>query len=919
MKRLSLLLIAMLFATASTFAQRVIGYYAGWEQAYTSVQYDKLTDINYAFAEPKTNNTVGFSDAYQLGLFQTFVNYVKYQQTLNPNIRVNISIGGADDNLAARFKTIGSSTNASKTFAKSTVDLCIQYGLDGIDIDWEPLIGTSANQFTTLVRELRTEIDARAPYLQLSAAVFPEGFNGSQGVPSNGGVTSGSYQYVDYFNLMAYDYGTPDFENHSPTDRADNAIDYWANTKQLPKNKMVLGLAFYGRSRFWAYSRNDQIKYNQLVSQYGGAAAAGGNSLGNWRYNGQATIGAKTTLAITEGLAGVMIWEISQDVSGQYSLLKAVDDAITVAGCQKPDLGSTQIICGQSSIQLSAGLSGVSYVWKKNNQVINGATASTYTATTGGTYEVAATKNGTTCTKTSIVSIVDQFDAPDLGNGVPLCGGETVEIDAEVNIPGLNYVWKRGSTTVSNAALLSFNTVGTYEVTISDPGGNCPSQTASIEASPSALSVTGDEICNGNEANLVINSTGGPYSWFEQQDGGSFVHVGNDFQVSPTSTKTYYVQNTGGSQTEYIGLTERGIGTNNGNYITYPSEFAMKMQVNQALTIDSVTIFPDYNGSSADKTFEIQLLKDVEFNSNGTLIGTSGTVVSSKTLAVKPFQGGLDVAIRYALDLEISTPGIYYLKIVNPNIVIFYGQSSNVPAGESGYLKFDYPYEFDNIMSLETSYGYSGWLDVRVYAGIFDWRISTGATCPRVPVVATVNNCAPPTVTINASKTSNVLAGEGAESVTITAEGNDTDGEIAGMTITQEGNVIQEGVSNDGNGTYTLDLAFGDAGDYEICAVSVDNDGLESSPSCVSIQTVVAGVEGTLEDNISIFPNPFSNTTEIEINESSISEINIYNTAGLLIESTKATKSIGSNLDKGVYMVEVITKKGVVTKKVVKQ
>lgn len=43
-------------------------------------------------------------------------------------------------------------------------------------------------------------------------------------------------------------------------------------------------------------------------------------------YNGMATIKEKTGLAIREGLAGVMIWEISQDTQDETSLLKAIND-----------------------------------------------------------------------------------------------------------------------------------------------------------------------------------------------------------------------------------------------------------------------------------------------------------------------------------------------------------------------------------------------------------------------------------------------------------------------------------------------------------------------------------------------------------------------------------------------------------------
>ena len=44
-------------------------------------------------------------------------------------------------------------------------------------------------------------------------------------------------------------------------------------------------------------------------------------------YNGKPTIRKKTRLALKEG-AGVMIWEMSQDVQGEHSLLKVIDDEI---------------------------------------------------------------------------------------------------------------------------------------------------------------------------------------------------------------------------------------------------------------------------------------------------------------------------------------------------------------------------------------------------------------------------------------------------------------------------------------------------------------------------------------------------------------------------------------------------------------
>jgi hypothetical protein len=80
----------------------------------------------------------------------------------------------------------------------------------------------------------------------------------------------------------------------------------------------VLGLPFYGKPR------GKLTHYKDLVK-------AGADPYGDFYdsvfYNGINTIKAKTQFALKEKLAGVMIWEISQDTNDQYSLLKAISDA----------------------------------------------------------------------------------------------------------------------------------------------------------------------------------------------------------------------------------------------------------------------------------------------------------------------------------------------------------------------------------------------------------------------------------------------------------------------------------------------------------------------------------------------------------------------------------------------------------------
>jgi GH18 family chitinase len=87
----------------------------------------------------------------------------------------------------------------------------------------------------------------------------------------------------------------------------------------LPPHKAVLGLPFYGKPR------------KENLSHYKDLLAAGADPMADEfdsvYYNGIATIRKKTELAKQQGLGGVMIWEISQDVNDDRSLLKAINES----------------------------------------------------------------------------------------------------------------------------------------------------------------------------------------------------------------------------------------------------------------------------------------------------------------------------------------------------------------------------------------------------------------------------------------------------------------------------------------------------------------------------------------------------------------------------------------------------------------
>jgi hypothetical protein len=105
---------------------------------------------------------------------------------------------------------------------------------------------------------------------------------------------------------------------HSPYSLAVSSLDYWLG-RGLPASKAVLGLPFYARPS-WK-------PFRQLVAE---GANPNADTFNGDYYNGIATIKAKTNLAFDRGIAGVMMWELSQDAVGANSLVTAIQQVIDV-------------------------------------------------------------------------------------------------------------------------------------------------------------------------------------------------------------------------------------------------------------------------------------------------------------------------------------------------------------------------------------------------------------------------------------------------------------------------------------------------------------------------------------------------------------------------------------------------------------
>ncbi|MCR5886630.1 glycosyl hydrolase family 18 protein [Hymenobacter sp. J193] len=293
-----LALLVLLLGAAPAFAQfKVIGYMPSWTGDVNTVQYDKLTHINYAFLLPNAD-----------GSLRPIENPSKLQSLVATaharGVKVLISVGGwMNDGNPTEFVSIGNNATYTRNFTTNLVNFANQYNLDGIDIDWEHPTSASANGYAAVMQDLATQLHSRGKLLTTAVA---------------GGTWAGPYilssvlNNVDFLNIMAYDDAAP---AHSTYALASQSISYWRG-RGLAANKTVLGVPFYGQAGGETYA--------SLLSRGADPNADLFQGIG---YNGIPTMKSKTNLAFDQG-GGIMIWQLGGDATGTYSLLTAINQVV---------------------------------------------------------------------------------------------------------------------------------------------------------------------------------------------------------------------------------------------------------------------------------------------------------------------------------------------------------------------------------------------------------------------------------------------------------------------------------------------------------------------------------------------------------------------------------------------------------------
>lgn len=364
----------------AAYAQAVIGYY-DLESGTTpsAVPWQQITHLNVAFAGIDSTGqcnwvydiyNVNFDAVYSatdVATVDAGIAALKAARNANnPNVKIMLSVGGAG--LSYRFSNAVSTNSGLWTLAWSCVNLMSQLGLDGLDYDWEypgrygqppcPInqscdSSADAANFVGLLSATRYFMGYIAP---LSVAVANQQTTASQVVPYE---YSQMDPYLTFWNVMVYELAgswSNGTQLQAPYSLTNAAMQYFLAQTGVTKSKVILGVPFY--SKYWSgitadnglgtqggTCNNQGVPYSIVGPRCAGQVAGWNCSVTTvsdgaycycpnqqiwYTYDGPAQMTAKSQLAASMGLGGMMFWQLPGD-SSDFELTAAI-----VAGQKTP-------------------------------------------------------------------------------------------------------------------------------------------------------------------------------------------------------------------------------------------------------------------------------------------------------------------------------------------------------------------------------------------------------------------------------------------------------------------------------------------------------------------------------------------------------------------------------------------------------
>ncbi|MBI2345032.1 glycoside hydrolase family 18 protein [Candidatus Dependentiae bacterium] len=366
----------------------VAAYFGGWDKYHATYNVeniekvaDVLTHIIYAFAKPNSKTglceladewaDLGANLEHRKKIGGNFGKLLKLKKKY-PHLKILLSVGGGTYSKA--LSEIAKQGKISQ-FAKSVVQILERYEyvydhsklnneynhwfeypelFDGVDLDWEwtgAVPSEDIDGYTQLLKQLSALLKRKFKKMILTTAIQV-----NSKVISALDLSQVS-SYVDWFNIMSYNYGGPNVSGISMNapicnQWSDYSIDSSINSLMamgISPAKMVLGIPLYGHvydktdsklgSAFIKTEKTGAFRYNQIKDLY--LDNPGCNILWHPKshvpyaycpedqifvsYDDENSIKIKYMYSKQKRLKGVFFWRLSGD-DDDHSLIRSIKE-----------------------------------------------------------------------------------------------------------------------------------------------------------------------------------------------------------------------------------------------------------------------------------------------------------------------------------------------------------------------------------------------------------------------------------------------------------------------------------------------------------------------------------------------------------------------------------------------------------------
>jgi chitinase len=270
---------------------RLVGYLPNYNGSYASwakkLDFTKMTHLNLAFALATSSNqwNMGASDADVKAI-------VDAAHAAGVKVLASLGGGGGDQTVLARYNdasSVGPLVDNLDAFLT-------KHGLDGADIDIESP-GNLGAKYSTFVSMVAAKLHPEGKLVTAAVAQYLQD-----------NMADATLHAFDFVNVMIY----------SGLSQTMKDATYYASTKKVPKDLIVVGAGFFGNGGNNEYAYADIVKADPTAPGKD-TASVGGTTV---HYEGMATM--KQIAAYAKGFGGVMIWELTEDTFDATSLLKVI-------------------------------------------------------------------------------------------------------------------------------------------------------------------------------------------------------------------------------------------------------------------------------------------------------------------------------------------------------------------------------------------------------------------------------------------------------------------------------------------------------------------------------------------------------------------------------------------------------------------